>query len=60
VLEPLDIGLAYPVARFYPQTIQPEHGTAALAIFTLPETAQIGQLLYMPPAGRQLILEIAQ
>jgi hypothetical protein len=60
VLEPLDIGLAYPVARFYPQTIQPEHGTAALAIFALPETAQIGQLLYMPPAGRQLILEIAQ
>ena len=60
ILEPLEIGLDYPVARFYPQTIQPEHGTAALAIFALPETAQIGHLLYMLPTGQQLILRIAQ
>jgi hypothetical protein len=60
MLEPLEIGLAYPVARFYPQTIQPEHGTAALAIFALPETAQISHLLYILPGGQQLILEIAQ
>jgi mono/diheme cytochrome c family protein len=59
MLEPLEIGLAYPVARFYPQTIQPEHGTAALAIFALPETAQIGHLLYMLPTGQHLILEMA-
>ncbi|HEU0296235.1 MAG TPA: cytochrome c [Anaerolineales bacterium] len=60
MLEPLEIGLDYPVARFYPQTIQPEHGTAALAIFALPETAKIGRLLYTLPTGQQVILEIAQ
>jgi hypothetical protein len=60
MLEPLEIGLDYPVARFYPQTIQPEHGTAAQAIFALPETAQISHLLYILPGGQQLILEIAQ
>lgn len=59
-LEPLEIGLDLPVARFYPQTIQPEHGTAALAIFALPETAEIRDLRYSPPAGQQLILDIGQ
>ncbi len=60
MLEPLEPGLTYPVARFYPQTIQPEHGTATLVIFGLPETAQIDHLLYTLPGGQQLILEMAQ
>lgn len=60
MLEMLETGLTYPVARFYPQTIQPEHGTAALVIFGLPETAQIDHLLYTLPGGQQLILEMAQ
>jgi mono/diheme cytochrome c family protein len=60
VLEPLEIGLDYPVARFYSQTIQPEHGTAALAIFALPETTKIRYLRYNLPAGQQLVLDMAQ
>jgi len=59
-LTPQDIGLAYPVARFYTQTIQPEHGTAALAIFDLPEGAEMNYLLYTLPKGEQLILELTQ
>jgi hypothetical protein len=58
--EPLEIGLNYPVARFYPQTIQPEHGTAALAIFAVLETAKISSLRYNLPAGHQLVLKLAQ
>jgi hypothetical protein len=46
------------VARFYPQEIQPEHGTAALVIFTLPKNDNIGQLLYLLPAGQRLELEL--
>ena len=44
MLEPLEIGLDYPVTRFYPHHIEPEHALVALAIFTLPETANIGYL----------------
>lgn len=60
LLEPLGIGLDYPVARFYPQTIQPEHGTAALAIFALPESDQIGRLVYALPGREPLILKISE
>ena len=58
MLEPLEIGLDYPVARFYSQNIQPEHGTAALAIFALPETANISHLRYTPPSAKPLILNL--
>ena len=59
-LAPLEVGLDYPVARFYAQTIQPEHGTAALAIFALPESAKIGHMQYSLSSGLPLVLEIAQ
>ena len=59
ILEPLEIGLDHPVARFYTQNIQPEHGTAALAIFALPETANIGHLRYTLPSRRPLLLNLA-
>lgn len=59
-LEPFEVGLNYPVARFYAQTIQPEHGTAALAIFALPENAEIGFMRYNLPDGPQLVLEMAK
>jgi hypothetical protein len=59
-LKPLEIGLDYPVARFYSQTIQPEHGTAALAIFALPENTKIGHMQYNLPAGQQLVLDMSQ
>ena len=58
-LAPLDVGLAYPVDRFHTQTIQPEHGMAALVIFALPESAEINQLQYTLPNEEQLILELA-
>jgi mono/diheme cytochrome c family protein len=54
-----EIGLAYPVDRFHSQTIQPEHGTAALAVFTLPGATEIDYLLYTLPDGGQLILRLA-
>jgi len=59
ILEPLEIGLAYPVARFSPQNIQPEHGTAAHAIFALPETASLSQLRYTLSDWQPLILDLA-
>lgn len=58
MLEPVEIGLAYPVARFYPQTIQPEHGTTALAIFALPGSAKIDHLIYKLAEGQHLVLEM--
>ncbi|MEW5868529.1 MAG: cytochrome c [Chloroflexota bacterium] len=57
-LEPLEIGLDYPVTRFYPQSIQPEHGTAALAIFALPDSTGIISLNYTLPGKQPLILEL--
>lgn len=59
-LAPQEIGLAYPVDRFHSQTIQPEHGTAALAVFALPEAAEMDHLLYTLPDGGQLILELTR
>lgn len=58
ILAPQDIGLAYPVDRFHSQTIQPEHGTAALAIFALPGVTEMDHLSYNFPDGGQLILRL--
>ena len=60
MLEPLEIGLSYPVDRFYPRTIQPEHGMAAFAIFVLPEIAKTGYMQYDLPDGQKLTLNISQ
>jgi mono/diheme cytochrome c family protein len=60
MLEPLEIGLNYPVDRFYARAIQPEHGTAAFAIFDFPEAAKIGHMQYNLPDKQQLILNISQ
>lgn len=59
-LTPLDIGLAYPVDRFHSQTIQPNYGTAALVIFALPESADMGHLLYTLQDREQLILALTK
>jgi len=55
---PLDMGLAYPVDRFRSQTIEPEHGTAGLAVFGVPEAESPAQLLYTLPSGPELVLEM--
>jgi hypothetical protein len=59
MLEPQEINLDYPVARFYYQTIEIEHGTAALAIFALPGTANIDYLVYMWPGDHPLIVDLS-
>jgi hypothetical protein len=58
-LEPLEINLDYPVARFYPQTIEFEHGTAALAIFSIPQTSHIDHFIYVWPSENPLNLDIS-
>lgn len=58
-LEPLEINLDYPVARFYSQTIEYEHGTAALAIFAIPQNSLIDHLIYAWPSENPLILKIS-
>ena len=60
VLAPLEISLAYPVTRFHPQIIQPEHGTAAYVIFALPANANLGHLLYTFPAGQPIVVDLSQ
>jgi hypothetical protein len=55
-----EIGLAYPVDRFHSQTIQPNHGTAGLVIFVLPESAEMDHLLYTLQNGEQLIFALTQ
>jgi hypothetical protein len=59
ILEPLDINLDYPVTRFYSQAIEYEHGTVALAIFSLPESSQIDHLLYAWPVDQPLVLYLS-
>jgi hypothetical protein len=59
-LEPLEVGLSYPVDRFHTQTIQPDHGTAALAIFALPRNAKIGNIQYSLLDGQRLTLNLSQ
>lgn len=59
-LAPQEFGLAYPVARFYHQTIQPEHGTTALVIFALPKATDMDHLLYTLDDGEQLVLPLMQ
>jgi mono/diheme cytochrome c family protein len=57
---PLDIDLAYPVDRLRDQSIQPDHGTAALAIFALPHSQSPSQIVYTLPSGERLVLEVSQ
>ena len=43
------VRLAYPIEAFHSQIIPPDHGTAAVAIFSLPSEAQPGKLVYQDP-----------
>lgn len=58
MLEPLEVNLDYPVARFYRQAITFEHGTAALAVFSMPVNSHIDHLLYMWPSEDSLVLDL--
>jgi mono/diheme cytochrome c family protein len=56
-LEPQAVDLAYPIERFQTQTILPEHGTAAVAIFALPAGAAPAELTYDDHTGHPLRLK---
>jgi mono/diheme cytochrome c family protein len=57
VLSPQTIDLASPIERFHAQTIQPEHGTAAIAVFTLPGGVD-WQLVYDDQTGYPLSMSL--
>ena len=57
-LEPREIDLDYPIERFHPQTITPEHGTAAVAIFAVPAGATPTQLTYDDHTGHPLSVNL--
>lgn len=58
-LEPLDIRLDYPIALFHSQTIEFEHGTSALAVFSLLGYTNVSQLRYTLPEGLPIILDLS-
>jgi mono/diheme cytochrome c family protein len=57
VLSPQAIDLASPIERFHAQTIQPEHGTAAIAVFALPGGVD-WQLVYDDQTGYPLSVSL--
>ena len=46
------------IEKFHTQTIQPGHGTAALAIFSLPMSDQFDRLIYSDKQGNRLELSL--
>lgn len=58
-LEPLDIHLDFAIAGFHPQTIEPDHGTAAHAIFALPASTTPVRLVYDDGTGHALSLKLS-
>lgn len=60
VHEPQTLDLNYPIERFHQQTIEPEHGTAAVVIFTLPAGAVLQQLTYDDGTGHAMILALTR
>ena len=46
------------IEKFHTQTIQPQHGTAALAIFSLPAPDQFDRLIYADKNGNRLELSL--
>jgi hypothetical protein len=56
-LEPLELRLDFAVARFYPQTIEPHHGTAAHATFALPASTTPARLVYDDGSGPVLMVK---
>jgi mono/diheme cytochrome c family protein len=57
--EPQPVELASPIERLHPLTIQSEHGTAAIAVFTLPADAKYDRLVYDDQTGHALSLKLS-
>jgi mono/diheme cytochrome c family protein len=52
------IRLDYPIEAFHPQIIQPEYGTAAVAIFSLPQDTQPRKLIYQDPKMPTILIDL--
>ena len=46
------------IEKFHTQTIKPQHGTAALVVFTLSAPEAFDKLIYDDQAGNQLTLAL--
>ena len=58
ILLPQTINPRTAIENFHTQTIQPGHGTAALAIFSLPAPDQFDRLIYSDKQGNRLELSL--
>jgi len=58
ILSPQTIDPHAAIEKFHKQTIQPEHGTAALNVFSLPASDQFDRLIYSDESGNQLELHL--
>ncbi|MEP7137403.1 MAG: hypothetical protein ABI904_20960 [Chloroflexota bacterium] len=58
LLQPQPINIRSAIEKFHTQTIKPEHGTAALVVFTLSAPEDFDQLIYDDGNGNQLTLAL--
>lgn len=58
LLQPQPINIQSAIEKFHTQTIKPDHGTAALVIFTLSTPENFNQLIYDDGNGNQLTLAL--
>ncbi len=58
ILNPVPVDPHTAIEKFHDQTIQPQYGTAALAIFSLPAPDQFDQLIYADGPGNRLALSL--
>jgi mono/diheme cytochrome c family protein len=59
-LEPRAIDLASPIERLHGLRIQPEHGTAAIAVFAVTSGATSISIMYDDETGHPLVLSLAK
>ena len=57
-LEPQPIDIQSAIEKFQARTIEPEHGTVGLVVFSLTAPDQFSQLIYDDGAGQRLILAL--
>jgi mono/diheme cytochrome c family protein len=58
--EPQSINLSAAIERFHSITIEPEHGTAAIAVFAAPSGTTFKQLVYDDQSGHALTLSFSK
>jgi len=58
IITPQEIDPRTAIEKFHTQTIQPQYGTTALAMFSLPTPDQFDRLIYSDKQGNQLELSL--